>query len=193
MSFVTIRHFIEDDIPLRTELLRESHFQVNLTDFAVSISDDGLTANQRRTIDEEHATKRMFTLCGPQDRVVGFAWITSIDWRNQCCELSFGVLPRDRGVGAVAAAAAHNYLRAELNMRVIVNQVLGHNTMLHSAESLTAQQRVRCDFDSYTVGGWRSAYYWTFTEEDVRAQRHEERERRRALADRIRAKAQQPS
>jgi hypothetical protein len=193
VSFVTVRHFTEEDIPLRTELLRESHFQANLTDFAASTDDDGLAENQRRTIEEQHRTKRMFTLCGPQKRVMGFAWITSIDWRNQCCELSFGVLPRDRGIGAVAVIAANQYLRLELNMDIIVNQVLDHNKMLLSADSLADQRRVHCDFDSYTVGEWRAAAYWTSTEQDVRDQQEQEAIRRREVADRIRARAQQLS
>jgi RimJ/RimL family protein N-acetyltransferase len=194
MTMMTVRHFTEADIPLRTALLRESHFQANLTDFAVSTDDDGLTDNQLSTIREQHRTKRIFTICGPRGQVVGFAWITSIDWRHQCCELSFGVLPGFRGgLGTLAVAAAHDHLRSELNMKVVVNQVLEHNRMLHSAESLAAQRRVYCDFDSYTVGRWRSACYWTFTEQDAREQREQEQARRREVADRIRERTQRQS
>jgi RimJ/RimL family protein N-acetyltransferase len=188
MPIMTVRHFTEADIPIRTELLREPHFQANLTDFAVSTADDGLVAGQRRTIEEQHRTKRIFTICGPRGDVVGFAWITSIDWRSQCCELSFGVLPRYRGgLGALAVAAAHQYLRAELNMRVIVNQVLDHNRMLHSPESLAAHQQVTCVRDSYTVGQWRAACYWTFTEADDQARQAQAESRRREVAERIRS------
>jgi hypothetical protein len=190
MFLVTVRHFTEADIPVRTALLRESRFQANLTDFAVVAQDDVLSANQQRTIREEHHTKRIFTLCGPRDKILGFAWITSIDWRSQCCELSFAVLPQYRGgFGAVAVSAAHEYLRTELNMRVVINQVLEHNTMLHSAEALAAQRRVKCDYDSYTVGQWRTSYYWTSTEDDLRELRERIQNRRRELADRIRAKS----
>jgi hypothetical protein len=187
MLKVTVRHFTEDDIPLRTELLREARFTANLTDFAVGAEDDGLVAGQRRTIESEHRTKRIFTVCGPQDRVLGFAWITSIDWRAQRCELSFGVLPRDRGLGAVAVYAVHEHLRSELNMRVVINQVLTHNTMFLSAESLAQQHQVHCEHDSYTVGEWRTARFWTLTDDDIRAVRVTEQERRRKLADRVRA------
>lgn len=125
---------------------------------------------------------------------MGFAWITSIDWRGQCCELSFGVLPRYRGgLGALAVQAAHDYLRAELNMRVIVNQVLEHNTMLQSAEALAASRQVRCEYDSYTVGEWRASCYWTLTEHDVRANTHELEDRRRTIAERIRATTRKSS
>ncbi|HEX6498607.1 MAG TPA: GNAT family N-acetyltransferase [Micromonosporaceae bacterium] len=188
MSFVTVRHFTEADIPIRTELLRESRFAANLTDFAVVAADDALVANQMRTIHSEHRVKRIFTLCGPRDQVVGFAWITSIDWRSQTCELSFGILPRYRGYyGAPAVAAAHTYVRDELNMRVTVNQVLAHNTMMHSADALAAQRKVTCAYDSYTVGEWRSACYWTETDEDFQAMRARLDDRRRELAERIRA------
>lgn len=194
MRVITVRHFTEADIPIRNELQRESRFQANLTDIALSTDDDGLAAAQRRTIHEEHHTKRYFTMCGRKGQVVGFAWISSIDWRGQCCELSFGVLPRYRGgLGALAVQAAHEYLRAELNMRVVINQVLEHNTMLQSAEKLAASRQVRCDFDSYTVGEWRATCYWTLTEKDVQAYDHEEETRRRTVAERIRATTRKTS
>lgn len=190
MPLVTLRHFTEDDVPVRTALLRESRFQANLTDFAAVSSDDALVAGQRRTVAEEHGVKRIFTLCGPGGDTVGFAWITSIDWRSQTCELSFGVLPRYRGAfGAAAVGAAHAYVREELNMRVVVNQVLEHNTMLVSAGELTDKRRVRCGYDSYTVGRWRTACYWTETDEDVRRRQEEAARRRREVAERIRAGA----
>jgi hypothetical protein len=190
MALVTVRHFTETDIPVRTELLREARFQANLTDFAIISADDALTANQRRTITQEHRTKRMFTLCTGRGDTVGFAWITSIDWRSQCCELSFGVLPRFRGgFGAAAVGAAHAHLRTELNMRVVLNQVLTHNTMLVSAEELADQRRVHCAYDSYTVGEWRTACYWSSTEDDDRRQAERQADRRREIAARIRAAA----
>ena len=189
--FVTVRNFTEADIPTRTALLRESHFQANLSDFAVSADDATLAARVRTTMESYH-DRRIFTMCAPGGDIVGFSWITSVDWRNQTCELSFGVLPRYRGgLGALAVDAAHTYLREELNMRVVINQVLEHNTMLQSAEMLAASKQVRCDFDSYTVGRWRSTCYWTLTEENARAYRDERQRRRRELADRIRARTQE--
>lgn len=190
MSIVTVRHFTVADIPIRTALLREPRFQANLTDFAVIAADDSLVANQTRTIAEEHDVKRIFTLCSRRDEVVGFAWITAIDWRSQSCELSFGVLPRFRGpFGAAAVAAAHEHVRRELNMQVVINQVLEHNTMFMSAEDLKSQRRVRCEFDSYTVGQWRSTCYWSESARDVENLHQRADDRRRAIAERIRAKA----
>ncbi len=194
MPRMTVRHFTEADIPIRSELLREPHFQANLTDFAVSTDDDGLTANQHRTIHEDHQYKRMFTMCGPKGEIVGFSWITSIDWPSQSCELSFGVLPRFRGgLGAEAVAAAHDYLRAELNMRVIINQVFAHNTMLQSADALANSRQVLASYDTFTVGQWRSACYWTLTEADVQERQRQGQARRQELAERIRARVQQSS
>ncbi|WP_103500988.1 MULTISPECIES: GNAT family N-acetyltransferase [Streptomyces] len=188
MPLVTLRHFTEDDIPVRTALLREARFQANLNDLGVVTSDEALVARQRKAIAEEHDVKRHFTLCGPGGAIVGFAWISSIDWRSQCCELSFGVLPRFRGAfGAAAVAAAHAHIRAELNMRVVVNQVLEHNTMLVSAGELAERRAVRCPWDSYTVGEWRTACYWTDSEDDVRRRQSSIDRRRREIADRIRS------
>jgi hypothetical protein len=65
--------------------------------------------------------------------------------------------------------------------------------MLQSAESLAAASRVRCEFDSYTVGQWRTAMFWTDTEDDARIQDLKVAQRRRDLAERIRAKANQAS
>ncbi|MDT0267361.1 GNAT family N-acetyltransferase [Streptomyces sp. DSM 44915] len=189
MASVTVRHFAAEDIPLRLELLREARFQANLSDFAVQAADADLVADVHRTIAERQAERRIFTLCTAGGRVMGFAWITSVDWRHQSCELSFGMLPRYRGgLGALAVEAAHDYVRAELNMRVVVNQVLEHNTMLQSAASLAANRQVRCAYDSYTVGEWRATCYWTLTEEDVAADRALRADRRRRVAERIRAR-----
>lgn len=194
MSIMTVRHFTEADIPIRIEHMRDPRFQANLSDFAASITDDDLAARQRRTMEEEHHTSRIFTICGPGGEVAGFAWISSIDWYSQCCELSFGVLPHYRGgLGALASAAVEGYLRSELNMRVVVNQVLDHNQMMQSAEVLATRRQVTCPLDSYTAGQWRAAYFWTSTEADIRAYQDAEQARRLALADRIRARKQQPS
>lgn len=182
----TIRHFTEADIPARSALLREEHFQANLTDFAVVSGDDALVANQTRTINEQHQVKRMYAMCGPGGRTLGFGWITSIDWRSQTCEVSFGVLPRYRGgYGAAAVGALHRYVRDELNMKVVIHQVLVHNTMLVSAEELAAQAQVRAAYDSFTAGEWRSACYWAQDADDYARSVAQHAERRRAIADRI--------
>jgi hypothetical protein len=194
VPFMSVRHFTEADIPIRTELLRENRFQVNLNDLAMSAADRELAEGMRRTIDSEHHIKRLFTMCGAKGQVVGFSWITSIDWRSQTCELSFAVLPRYRsGFGFKAVEAAHEYLREQLHMDVIINQVLSHNTMMLSATDLEANTQVRAEYDSYTVGQWRTACYWTITRDDVSGRRQRERARRQEIADRVRAKVRELS
>lgn len=191
MPFMAVRHFTEADIPIRTELLRENKHQTNLNDFAMSADDRALADGMRRTIAEQHHTKRLFTMCGSKGQVVGFSWITSIDWRSQTCELSFAVLPRYRsGFGFKAVEAAHEYLREQLHMNVIINQVLSHNTMMLSASELEANAQVGAEYDSYTVGQWRTACYWTVTRDDVRDRKQREWARRQEITDRIRAGVQ---
>ncbi|MFC0541206.1 GNAT family N-acetyltransferase [Kutzneria chonburiensis] len=185
---MTVRHFTEADIPIRTELLRENKYQTNLNDFAMSADDRALADGMQHTIDAQHHVKRLFTMCGSKGQVVGFSWITSIDWRSQACELSFAVLPRYRsGFGFKAVEAAHEYLREQLHMDVIINQVLSHNTMMLSAAELEANAQVRSEFDSYTVGQWRTACYWTVTRDEVRDRKQREMARRQEIADRVRA------
>jgi len=189
---VTIRHFTAADVPIRSALLRDADFQANLTDFAILAGDDALASGQLRTIAEEQDVKRIFTACRGEGEVLGFLWITSIDWRSQSCELSFALLPRFRGgFGPPVIDTARAYLHDELNMKVIVDQVLEHNAMMHSPAELARRSQVRCDYDSYTVGEWRTACYWTQTEEEFRARREREARGRAERSSRIRASLRQ--
>jgi hypothetical protein len=185
---IDIRHFTPDDIPIRSALLRDDAFQANLTDFAVLTEDDALASWQQRTIAEEQDVKRIFTACRGNGEVIGFLWITSVDWRSQACELSFAILPRFRGgFGPPTIDAARGYLYDELNMRVVVDQVLEHNTMLHSGSDLDRRSRVRSPYDSYTVGEWRTARYWTQRRQDHRTRVAEDTRKRAETGARIRA------
>jgi RimJ/RimL family protein N-acetyltransferase len=168
---IIIRHFTAADVPIRSALLRDADFQANLTDYAILTGDEALADRQLRTIAEEQDVKRIFTACRANGQVLGFLWITSIDWRSQSCELSFGLLPRFRGgFGPPAIDAVQAYLYDELNMKVVINQVLEHNVMLHSLADMVQRRRIRCEYDSYTVGEWRTACYWTESEEEFRAE-----------------------
>jgi RimJ/RimL family protein N-acetyltransferase len=188
MLGMKVRHFTTEDIPLRTELLRESRFQANLTDFATLTEDDALTANQASTIAGQHDVKRIFTVVGKKEQVIAFVWITSIDWIAQSCELSFALLPRYRGgFGPAMSSTALEYLHEELNMEVVINQVLSHNTMLQSADKLAAMSKVVSEFDCYTVGEWRTARYWTQSRDEFRAGAGDARTGRAELSARIRA------
>lgn len=188
--WMTVRHFTESDVPMRTELLRESRFTANLTDFAVLTDTGELVERQRATIEHEQDVKRIFTVRGPRDQPIGFVWITSIDWRSQSCELSIALLPRYRGgYGLPAMAAARDYVHHELNMVTIIDQVLAHNTMLQSAELLAIRHSVRCPYDSFTVGEWRTALYWTQTREQFREDGEDMVRRRAQRRDRIMAAA----
>ncbi|TDV54811.1 GNAT family N-acetyltransferase [Actinophytocola oryzae] len=189
----SLRHFAEEDLPLRTELLRDDKFQANLTDFATLSDTEALTASQRRTIEEEHDVKRIFSVLGTKGQVVGFVWLTSLDWRSQTCELSIAVLPRYRGAyGLAAIAAALRYIHDELNMETVINQVLAHNTMLQSQALLDSRHTVTCAYDSFTVGEWRTALFWADTREEYHATKIEFEKRRAERRDRIMAKVGAP-
>jgi RimJ/RimL family protein N-acetyltransferase len=182
---IMLRHFAEADVPIRCDLLRDSGYQANLNDLAVGAHGDTVAEIELRTIRSEQQTRRIFTICTPDGTVMGFGWLGSIDWPNQCCELSFAMLPKYRhGFGVPAIAAVRDYLHSELNLQIVVNQVLSHNTMLQSADNLAAYRQAVCEYDSYTVGQWRTACFWTNSEQEMRAERET---RRRERSARIRA------
>lgn len=189
MRAVTVRHFTEDDVPLRVALLRDGRFQANLNDRAVVTGDDELTAAQLATLRDGQDDERVYTACGRDGQPIGFLWITTIDWRSRTCELSIAMLPRYRlsSYGPVALRVIQEHLHDELGMRVIVNQVLAHNTMLHSATALAANRTVECAHDSWTVGEWRTACYWSQTAEAFHAGVAEWERRRATTAARIAA------
>jgi hypothetical protein len=182
---ITLRHFAESDVPIRCALLRDPRYQANINDLAVVADDDAVAQKELDTIRSQQDTRRIFTVCTENGTVVGFAWLTSLDWLSQSCELTLAILPQFRyGVGVLTNAAVRDYLHGELNLRIVVNQVLSHNTMLQSSGSLAALRRVTCEYDSYTVGQWRTACYWTNSEQELSADHERAREERSA---RIRA------
>jgi len=194
MRALTVRHFTEADVPLRTAVLREQRFGSNLTDWALVADVEEVQAHQRRLLARAQETVRIYCACRGDGEVVGFLWITDVDWRAQTCELSVAMLPRYRvGFGTLAVIAAQHHLYGELNIRVVVHRVLEHNTMLNSRDRLATTSQVRCDHDSYTVGEFRTALMWTQTAEDFHANLDRLPNRRDELGARIRARTEKVS
>lgn len=184
---LTIRHFTGADVPLRTALMRDPDFQANIADIAALAGDDELAKIQLRTIAEEQDTKRIFTVCRG-DEVVGFWWLSAIDWPGRTGELSFALLPRFRHfLGLHLIEEAQGYLHDELNIEVIVDRVLEHNVMLHSRSRLAHLSAVRAEYNQFTTGRWCTILCWTRTAKEFRVQDREIAVRRAERAGRIRA------
>ncbi len=185
-----MRHFELSDIPVRSALLRDGRVLANINDDALNQADDQLAEGQRRTVEEQHHTKLIYTVCMPDGSTIGFCWLTSIDWRSRSCELSFALLPEYRiGLGSALVPEAREFMFRELNMRTMINQVLDHNTMLLSTGDQRELSQVTCDYDSYTVGEFRRARYWSRTVEQCVAEAEEFRRRRAERRERILAAA----
>ncbi|MGQ0838599.1 GNAT family N-acetyltransferase [Actinokineospora sp.] len=190
MRGLTIRHFTPADVPLRTALLREPHCLENIGDWPLLTDHGEIVARQHAAIAHRQASLRLFCVCRGTGEVIGFVWMTDIDWRSQTCQFSIVLVERYRGgFGTPAVITAREYLHNELNMRVVVNRVFEHNTMLNSRGQLTASRQVTCPYDGYTVGEFRTQSAWVQTVDDFRASVAELPQRRAELRARIQSRA----
>ena len=180
MMKVRVRHLAERDVPARTRLLVDALVLANLNGDAATRSAEEVTAGQLATIATGQHEKMIFTAETEGGRLLGFLWLTSIDWRSRSCEVSIAMLPEARfGMGALAFDAMCDFVFDSLNMVVVVNQVLAHNTMMQSSAEVAARSAVVAEHDCHTSGEFRTSHYWTETAVQYRS-RHAERSRRRA-------------
>lgn len=187
MLKVRVRHFTEADVPVRTALLLDAAVLANLNGDAATRSVEELHAAQVATIRTGQHDKMILTAETAKGRVLGFLWLTSIDWRSRSCEASIAMLPDARfGMGALAFDAMSDFVFDDLNMLVVVNQVLAHNTMMQSSADVEGRAQVTSPYDCYTSGAFRTSQYWTETAEQYRA-RHAARRAARPGAVRVAA------
>lgn len=159
---------------LRIELLREEHIaervaiysdtrvRSNLAHTGALIPPDEMTEAHREWLGGEGEERLMYRLSTPSGELVGFTWLTEIDWVNQTCELSITVLPDfRRRMGLLALLAMYDFLHNTLNMQVIVNQVLSVNEMLLRPEVRADRAQVVSPDDCFTSGALRTNYRWT--------------------------------
>jgi hypothetical protein len=180
---VTVRHFTAEDVPIRSALLRDPQFQANITDVASRTMDDELAASQLRTIAEEQNTKQIFTVCRRGDEIIGFFWISHIDWRSQSCELSLALLPKfRRAFGLLLVQAALRHLYDELNMQVVIDQVLEHNVMLLSESTVAERSQIRSIYNQFTDGRWVTACAWSNAVEESWREPNFDRQRAKRAA-----------
>lgn len=159
--FVT--HLEEEDIEERILLLFDYHVQKNLNHTSMLLNKDEIRKSHIDTINHGQEFKRYYVIKTSNQNIIGYCWITSVDWVEQTCELSISILPDFRiGYGMLALLEMYNYLYKYLNMRTIINQVLEGNQLLRSEDSLN-KKSIKSRYDSFTFGKYRSAFTWTQT------------------------------
>lgn len=181
-----VSHLEESDIPERITLLYDVAVRNNLNAITLAHSAEELTAAHRRALAAEHQTKRFFKLSLGDGGLIGYCWITEIDWVNQTCELSIAILPGFRvGYGFIGLLRMYDYLYDTLNVRVVVNQILDGNEMLRSRTSIAPLVQVESPLDSLTCGALRTAYYWTQNRDEHAELARRRQQTRRSTRDNV--------
>ena len=164
---LVIRLMTEEDIDERVALLTDAKVQRNLLHTGALVPATELRAKHSGWIEAEEPQRLMYRVGTQAGDLIGFTWLTSIDWTSQSCELSIALIPERRGrYGMLTLIHMYEYLYATLNMRVVTNQILSANTMLVRAETRAQRAQVVSPDDSYTTGGFRTSYRWTQTRRD---------------------------
>nr|WP_256439604.1 GNAT family N-acetyltransferase [Sporosarcina sp. 6E9] len=154
----------KENVEERINLLLDFHVQKNLNHTSMLVSKDELRNMSLERIKSGQNILRFYVVKSPNKQVIGYCWISSIDWIEQSCELSISIFPEFRvGYGLLALLEMYEYLYQHLNMKTIVNQSLEGNSLLLAKNSSIKENAIRSDFDSYTFGRYRSSYLWTQT------------------------------
>ncbi|MEC5425422.1 GNAT family N-acetyltransferase [Virgibacillus sp. C22-A2] len=160
---IMITHLEEEDIDGRISLLYEFHVQQNLNHLSMTVDKSKLKDFYSDAVIEQQDNKRYYVIKTKSQKIIGYCWISDIDWINQSCELSISILPKYRiGFGFLAMVEMYNYLYNQLNMKSVINQILeGNNLLLKSAPKNALKRRM----DSFTFGEYRASYLWNQTKE----------------------------
>lgn len=161
---VIISHFEKENIEERITLLSDFHVQKNLNHTSMLMSKEELRNMSLERIKNDQNWLRFYVMKSPKKQIIGYCWISSIDWIEQSCELSISIFPQYRvGYGLLALLEMYEYLYQHLNMKTIVNQTLEDNNLLLASNSSIKENAIKSDFDSYTFGTYRSSFLWTQT------------------------------
>lgn len=180
-----IRHAQPQDLPHYLELLHDARYLANINPLAAHLPPGQLAAQARRLIENPPPDYLLFTLSLYEAEVIGFVWVTGIDWIAQVGKVGLGLLPHRRSqLGAVALRAAQFYLRTEFNLQVLLSRVREGNDMLMSASWVAERRQVFAPNYFYAGGRYLHASLWTETAEQAAARdaeadrQREERSRR---------------
>jgi hypothetical protein len=163
---IYIEHFEHEHIEDRISLLYDYHIQKNLNHLSMQFDKNKIREIHEDSIENKQNSKRYYVIKTNKNRIVGYCWISSIDWINRTCELSIGILPEYRiGYGLLALVKMYDYLYDQLNMKTVLNQILEGNELLRSKVSLNGLA-IKIKRDSFTAGKVRNAYMWTQTKQE---------------------------
>ncbi|OIU69817.1 GNAT family N-acetyltransferase [Rossellomorea aquimaris] len=163
---IFIEHFEHEHIEDRISLLYDYHIQKNLNHLSMQFDRNKIRELHEDSIENNQDSKRYYVIKTNKNKIVGYCWISSIDWINRTCELSIGILPEYRiGYGLLALVKMYDYLYDQLNMKTVLNQILEGNELLRSKVSLDGLA-IKIKGDSFTAGKVRNAYMWTQTKEE---------------------------
>ncbi|GIP63153.1 GNAT family N-acetyltransferase [Virgibacillus pantothenticus] len=180
-----VTHMEKGDIDERISLLFDYHVQKNINHSSVLMSKNEIRESHFNTINDGQEFKRYYVIRTLNQALVGYCWITSIDWIEQTCELSISILPEFRvGYGLLALLEMYDYLYKSLNIRAVINQILEGNKLLRSERSLR-NSAIKSVYDSFTFGKYRSAFIWTQTLEQHRELNKLQKEKSNKLKNKL--------
>jgi hypothetical protein len=151
-----------EHIAERVAIYSDPRVMSNLAHTGVMTPPDVMTRAHEDWLDEGFDERLMYRVSLPTDELIGFTWLTELDWVNQTCELSIAILPEHRGRwGLFVLLQMYDFLHNSLNMEVVVNQVLSVNEMLLRPEVRAGRAEVVSPDDCFTAGSLRTNYRWT--------------------------------
>ncbi len=159
---LVIRLLREEDIAERVAIYSDPRVRSNLAHTGALVPPDEMTLAHQEWLAGTADERLMYRLSLPSGELVGFTWLTELDWVEQTCELSIAILPDYRSrMGLLALLAMYDHLHNTLNMQVVVNQVLSVNEMLLRPEVRADRAQVVSPDDCFTAGALRTNYRWT--------------------------------
>lgn len=180
---VIITHLEQEDIDGRISLLYDFHVQQNLNHLSMMVDQSEIKEFYSNAVKEQQDNKRYYVIRTKNREIIGYCWITEIDWINRSCELSISILPKYRiGFGFLAMIEMYNYLYFHLHMKSVINQVLEGNTLLLKN---TPKSAIKRRMDSFTFGIYRKSYLWNQTKEQYRDLNRMKREKMLNLKSRL--------
>lgn len=167
---VHIRRMTVGDIPARVDLLQDEHVKENIEDLAAVLPRRQIEAHNFQRMNDEESHHIDLVLENSSGAVLGYSWLSGIDWQSRLCEVSIALLPEYRGgLGHICYLAVKVFVFQSLGIRSILCQVLSSNRMMIGGEQLKKKATMHSKWDAYIAGEWRECYLWIEDSESFEA------------------------